>query len=326
MALDSDPAAGGGDGGAGAIGALLGGAAPAPAPGAAPPAPGVPAAGAGDPPGAGGDPAAAGADPDWYGSLSAEPDGEHAANRDYAKSKGWKSLDDVVKSYRETERWQRDSGRVKVPGEGAGEDEVKAFRAAIGVPETAAGYKIEAPVGADGKPLPVNNGLLKTVTEAGVKHGIPKGALEAVLGEVFKHDMDAIADATRQQDDAAKAWVTAQGAQSAEKQAAIGRACEVLGLTAQDMTGLRGAWGAEKALTFMAKLGEGMAEDRLISGDASRHRFGVSGEAAKAELDKLKLDLAFVAKATVKGTPENVRWNRLNAAVAAYEGSKAGEQ
>lgn len=328
MALNDGDTGGGGDAGAGSgaaavaageagqggsvAAALLGGAA----------AGAVAAAGAGAEGAQGGDAgtaaAAAGTDPDWYANLSAEAEGDKPSARDWVKSLGVKDLDGLAKVARDNQAALRDSGRVKVPGEGAAADEIAGFHRAIGVPEAADGYVIEGPKAADGTPIPLNDGLIKLVTAAGVKFGVPKAALEGVLGEVLKSDLDALAEQNRQQDEAAGKWVKDQGAQSNEKLAAIDRAAEALGLTAKDMTGIRGALGSERALTIMAKLGEGLAEDKLLHG-GDRQRFGISGAEAQAQLDALKADTAFVAKAMQKGTPENTRWNRLNDAAAEHQ-------
>jgi hypothetical protein len=90
------------------------------------------------------------------------------------------------------------------------------------------------------------------------------------------------------------------------------------------MAGLRSGLGADRALGLLARLGAGMAEDVLITGGSNR--FGVSGAEAQAELDRLKGDAEFVAKAMKAGTPERTRWERLNRQAAEYQAGKAGSQ
>lgn len=306
-----DAGAGGDAGGTGSVADILGGAASAGA--------GEESSGSSEVDGGqgGGDAGGGMPDPDWYNSLSAEADGESASNRDWIKAKGFKDLDSVTKALRHAEKAIHDSGRIKVPGEGAAPEEVGAFHRAIGVPEDPKGYTIEAPKDAQGNPLPLDAGLLDVVTAAGVKHGVPKAALEAVLADVFKHDLDQIAGLESRLAQEAQEWVRAQGANISERQAAVDNAAVALGLTREDMTKLRGSLGPARALNLLAKIGDGISEDRMISG--GRGRFAVSGAEAQAELDKLKGDPAFYAKAQVKGTPENLRWNRLNEAVAAEE-------
>ena len=84
---------------------------------------------------------------------------------------------------------------------------------------------------------------------------------------------------------------------------------------------LRGAWGADKALSTLAKLGAGLNEDRMIAGGGPI-KFGISGEQATTELKNLQATPGWTAKALTKGTPENAHYNRLNAAIADWEERK----
>lgn len=256
-----------------------------------------------------------GADPDWLGQFSANADGADPSNRDWLKSKGFKDLDAVAKSYREAEKGLRDGGRFKVPGEGATPEEVTAYRKAIGVPDDAKGYEIKAPNGPDGKPIALNQPLMDRLADAAAKSGIPKGAFEATVSEYIAAQLDEAATSDKALNDEAAAKLAEWGDKSGAKQAAINTAARALGLTGADLKGLRQAWGSGKALEKMALLGEGMAEDVLMGGGGNR--FGVSAAEARKELDGLKADADWVAKAAKKGTPENGRFERLKGAIAA---------
>jgi hypothetical protein len=60
---------------------------------------------------------------DWLEQFSAEGgDADNPSNRDWLKSKGFKSLDDVAKSYREAEKAIRKGGN-HVPGADAKPEE-----------------------------------------------------------------------------------------------------------------------------------------------------------------------------------------------------------
>lgn len=254
-----------------------------------------------------------GQDPDWYANISAEAgEGEQASLRDWLKANKVKDIESLARIGRDNQRALRESGRVKVPGEGASAEEVSAYRKALGVPDSAAGYEFAAPVGEDGKPIELNDGTLTRIAEFAHKHGLPKGPMEALVADYVQGELDDLAASQRDQDAAAAAWVKAQGTDSAARIAAIDRAAGALGLTPQDLQGLRAAWGAEKALTIMAKLGDGMAEDKMITGGSGK--FGVTGAQAQAEIDRLVKDSAFMAKVTDKDSAEAARWRRLNEA------------
>lgn len=255
--------------------------------------------------------------PEWFGNVSDKVgEGETASNRDWLGTKGFKDLDSLVKSYREAEKGLRDGGRIKVPGEGAQAEEVTAFHRAIGVPEKAEGYEIKGPEG-----VALNDAVLGQLAEAGVKHGIPKAAFEGIVSDFIQIQI-ADADAERQrQDGLAAEWVKAQGGKADEQQAFVTTAARALQLTKADMQGLRSGLGADRALGLLAKLGAGMAEDVMITGGSNR--FGVSGAEAQTELDRLKADGDFMAKAMKDGTPERTRWDRLNKQAAEYQASKS---
>lgn len=320
MALDE--AGGGGAPAAGGAVDLLGTAA------AAPGSEGQGGGGDAGAAGGGGGDGAAGGDPEWWSTLSAERDGDAPAHRDVVKAKGWKSLDDVVKGYREAERAMRDSGRVKIPGEGASAEDVSAFHRAIGVPNEPKDYSFTPPKLADGSEVELDAPGLERVAAAAHKLGVPKAALEGVVNEYLAHQVDQLAASEAQLQADADAWVKAQGQQGAAKTAAIDNACRVLadaaGIDRNDLLALRAAWGAEKALNVMAWLGAGIGEDVLVSG-TGRQRFAVNGAQAKADLERRMQDKAWGAKAMVKGTAENAEYNRLNDAVAAEAARKAQE-
>ncbi|SFR86533.1 hypothetical protein [Sphingomonas jatrophae] len=293
----------GGDGGEGGdLDALLGGAA------AGDGGAGGGAGGGGDggASGDGGRPAA-----DWLQSFSADPGDENApSHRDWLASKGFKSLDDVARSYRETEKALRGSGRISVPGEGAKPEEIATFREAIGVPKEATAYEIKAPDG-----VKLNEPLNDALRASALKHGVPKGAFEGLVGDYIQAQLDETAAETQRQDGLAAAKLKEWGAGRDEKLAQVEAASRALGFTKADLGGLRNALGADRALDLLAKLGNGMAEDTLING--GKGRFGITSTEARAEMDRLKTDPEFQKKVMVKGSPERIRWDRLNEAAAA---------
>lgn len=100
----------------------------APAPAAAP--------AAADAPVAAPDANASAASSDWYADfLDSEADGDLAK-----EAARYGSPKDALKALSETKRALRESGRVKIPGEQASEDDINAWNQALGRPETVDGY------------------------------------------------------------------------------------------------------------------------------------------------------------------------------------------
>lgn len=264
------------------------------------------------------------ADPDWYGNLSADVvDGETASNRDWIKAKGFKDLDGLTKALRSAERAIHDSGRVKIPGEGASAEELATFRKAIGVPDDAKGYGMPVPMGSDGQPLkgpdgePVklNGPLLERL--AGVAHrlGVPKAAYEGFVQDFVQSQLEDIgrADATAQEE--ARAKMGEWGAQAPARMQDVNRGVAALGLGRDEVLAVRAALGAGRAMDILQKLGAGLAEDTMLASDGSSQRFGVSASEAQAQIEAMKKDPQIRDKILVPGSAENERWKRLQAVV-----------
>lgn len=261
--------------------------------------------------GGGGDGGQVPADPSWYENVSAEAGEDDSPSlRDWLKSTGIKDVDQLAKVARDNVKALRDSGRIKVPGENATPEELAAYRKAVGVPDEPAGYEFAAPVGENGEPIQLNDATLTRIAEFAHKHGLPKGPMQGLVADYIQAELDQLASAQRDLDAQAQKWVKDQGGEANAKIAAIDRAARALDLSSQDLQQLRAVWGPEKALSLMARLGEGMAEDVLIGG--GKGRFGVTGAEAQAEIDRLSKDADFLAKVKIAGSPEAARWKRLN--------------
>lgn len=250
-----------------------------------------------------------GSAPDWYANLSSDQFNEGASHRDYVAAKNWKSLDDVVKSYREAEHSLRNGGKIAIPGENASAEEVAAYRRAIGVPEDASGYAIEAPTGPDGKPIPLKADLVERLAGKALDAGMPAGAYKAVMGELLKAQVEELSGLNSERQAEAEKWARDQGAARDEKLNAITKAAEILGFNRDDLIIMRNGIGAEKLMNALSKIGLGLREDTLLG--EGRQTFGMSGREAEGELKTLKANPAWVEKALIPGTPENIQYNRL---------------
>jgi hypothetical protein len=283
-------------------------------------------AGGGD--GGGGDGGAGGgggaeADPEWLGQFSAEGgDAENPSNRDWLKSKGFKSLDDVAKSYRAAERAIHDKGAISVPGEGAKPEEISAFHKAIGVPEKADGYEFALPDGVTQEDLELD--MISPLREVALKAGVPAKGFAALAEATVAAQLEQLGAMKVAEDGDFSEWKKAQGDQANAKLADANNAMRHLGLSPIDVQAMQrgyfmttGKPGSAKVMDMLAKLGAGMAEDLLVNPGDSKRRFGISGAEAQAEIDKLVVDAEFGKKLEAKDPDAVARWTRLNAAVAA---------
>jgi len=277
-----------------------------------------------------------GADPDWFAQISVDAgEGENASNLDWLKSTGVKDINGLVKVARDNQVALRDSGRVKVPGEGAKPEEVAAFRKAIGVPEDVSGYALPEVKGADGEPVALDDSLIAKLLPKALEHGVPAAAMNGLIADFVAMQVEDFAQFEHDVAEAGAAWSKAQGALSAEKRAAMGTAFQKLGIDAKEQLALRNAMaathpegpakGAAKFLDMMATLGEGLAEDRLLGG--GRSESFASDADAQGKIDgmiaKSGTDPVYAQAIRTPGTPENSQWQRLQAAAARHAAKQA---
>lgn len=272
---------------------------------------------AGGDPGAPGDPPAGGDIPaDFLALFPADtPEGETASLQDWVKATGVKDAATLAKIARDNQRALRESGRIKVPGEGATPQEVAEYRAAIGVPDAPTGYQLPEFKGADGNPIPVNTALTERVFAKAHELGVPKAIGEQlVAGEIAAQIKEYDAAVKQLQADAQK-HIASWGAEKDQGLAQVNAALKELGFSRDDVEHMRAMpGGVGKFLDAMRKVGSNFTEDTLIKGD--RQTFGMTAEQAQAEINAMKADRAIADKVRVPGSPERQKWDRLNAVLA----------
>jgi hypothetical protein len=249
------------------------------------------------------------------------------SNREWITAKGFKDLDGLVAAHRNAERALHESGKVKIPGDGASDAELKAFNTAIGVPDDAKGYTVAPPKDGDGKDIPLNTEIIGALADAIHAGGIPMPAkaFEAAVQIYAKMQVDAAASLDREQMGKADAIAQGWGAARAENMAALDRAVGALELTRKEVAMMRNAMGAQRFIDRMLVLGHGISESKLFGGDI-RTKFGMSEQEAQVEIDALKKTPGFAEKAAQPGTPEAAKWNRLQTILGEAANRKAAQQ
>jgi hypothetical protein len=317
--------AGGGSGGGGAGG----GASAADMLGVAAAAGAAAGADAGADAGAGAGDAGAGGgaiDAAWLEQFAGESADGKPSMRDWIQSTGVKDVATLARIARDNQAALRDSGRVKVPGEGATATELADFRKAIGVPETVDGYKMPEIMGEDGKLIQLNGDRLQMIAASAHKHGAPAGVLEGILQDLAQADVLEMQSRAGEIQAEADAVVKSWGNEAAANTAAVQRALDALGFTSEEALIIRAGIGPKSALEKFVKLGKGISEDAMISGGGQRGGFGMDGAAAKATLDQRQKDPQWSSKAMVPGSAENIEFERLTDAIAAAAERKAREE
>jgi hypothetical protein len=255
----------------------------------------------------------AGDPPPWADIFSADAiDADTPSHREWLAAKGFKTADDIVKSYRETERALRSGSRIEMPKDGATPEAIAAYHRAIGVPEQIDGYVIKLPDGIEGV---LDDRLVTSFKESALKAGVPASAV-GMLGQWYieqQLDMDAGIVAARAQETQAK--FTEWGGEKDRNLAMCNRAAAKLGLDAAAVADLQKGFGAGRTLDLMLRLGQGIAEDALLDG-GGRGKFGVTAAEATAERQRMLADPE-TAKKIRDGDPETTaRLKRLQSASA----------
>lgn len=253
---------------------------------------------------------------DWMKTFSGEKAGEDPSNQEWLAKKGFTDPDAVVKSYREAEKALRESGKVKIPGEGASEAEISAYREAIGAPKDAAGYAIEVP--AEAKEYEIDTAVLEPLQAVAHKHNLPAAAFKE-LGDVFMQGMleEAKAEVHRTTTEA-NDWLKDQPDQTRAKEE-FRRGATFLGLTAADVQNIQREYGGGKTMELFGKIGKALGEDFFAGNNNAATRFGVSSAAdAQAQIDAMIADPDTAAKLNSKEPTTVAKWNRLSEAQAMF--------
>ncbi len=103
---------------------------------------------------------------EWYGESSKE----------LVESKGWKTADDAIGSYRELEKSM--GGKLKMPTPESSAEEIRAFYQKTGCPENPDGYEVPAVEGAESFK---NEGVENSMKQIAYDQGVSKQAFEAIV-------------------------------------------------------------------------------------------------------------------------------------------------
>jgi hypothetical protein len=212
-------------------------------------------------------PAAAPANNDvWYSKL------ENQDVRTWAEAKGFKDPLAAVESAYNLEKlvgFDKAGRTIVIPDENATPEQVKAFQQKIGVPETAAGYTLPVPDGAD-------PAFASEAAQWFHKHGVPAKAAEGIVAE-----WNAKMAATQEQADKQfeiqsnqeyESWASEQGA-ALNQNTELARRAAAQFIPAKDagertelISKIEQAIGTRNFMKMMASIGAGLGEGKMHQG------------------------------------------------------------
>lgn len=249
----------------------------------------------------------------WYDGLPEE-------DRTHLTSKGWndpdpaKVLPKVYKSAREAERMistiKASPDRIIVaPKDFNNPEEVSAYYEKIGVPKDLEGYE-----------LGEMDDMLKSVAEAGLKNGVPKGAMKAVVENYRNWVKDATEKAeaqfVEQGTKELEAYKASLGADLNTQTKFFNAGKQAFPQLAAKEADLEKVLGVKGYIEHMAKLGRLAGEDTALgigSADATQLRNG------EQQLAQFKMDENRMAILGNTSHPQHqatlAEWNRLHTAL-----------
>lgn len=229
----------------------------------------------------------------------------------YAQNKGWTEPTQVLDSYRNLEKLlgaDKANNAVILPKEGADPKEWSAVYDRLGRPTGPDGYKVEVPPGGDPN---FQNNVLAKIHELGLSKTQGETLVNwynnEVMGQV--NAMQAEAAQQFQMEDAQlkSEWGSAYTQNLAQAQ----QGARALSLDAPTIDKLSSALGHKATMGLLQKIGSGLKEDSLATGQGG---FGnaLTPAQAKAQIQTMMSDRDFVAKYTSGNAEAKAKMSELH--------------
>lgn len=202
----------------------------------------------------------------WWGKI------DNQDVRTWAEAKGFKDPLTAVESAYNLEKllgFDKAGRTIVLPGENATPEEIKAFNAKLGVPETPDGYKLPVPDGVD-------DSFAKTAAQWFHENGVPAKAAEQIASkwnETMALQQKAADEAFAvQSENEFKSWQAEQGAAAAQNIELAKRAAAQF-IPAADtaerqaiMEKMERAMGTGAFMKMMSSIGSGLSEHKVHTG------------------------------------------------------------
>lgn len=236
---------------------------------------------------------------DWTASFGDELD------RGYVQNKGWKAPTDLLRSYRELEKFKgAPADRLLKLPEKEDDPEWNAVWGRLGKPEKADDYKIEVgdpEYAAHLRNVMFENNLTKAQAEKFIARDNEFRAARAEK-EQKAWEQQSEKDVLALKDE----WGAGFDAQTEAGR----RFAKTVGMTKEQLGALEGALGTKGLLEFMAKAGSMLTEADVPAGGSSQS-MGMTPAMAKAKIEELKGDPEWVGRYMEGGVKEQNEMQRL---------------
>lgn len=228
-------------------------------------------------------------------------------DRGYAQNKGWKAPADVLKSYREFEKFKGvpQERLLALPDK---EDDAEGWarvHARLGRPEKPEDYALDTG-------NPEHSAMIaKVMHESGISKAAASKIVQADL-DWRKASDEAAVKAFVQKDEEEISSLKKEWAAGFDGKVEQGRRfVRQLGIDAETLGTLTAALGSRKTLELMAKAGEGLGEHDFVDNGSGSTKFGLTPEAAKAKIAELLSNKEWTDKYMAGSKAEGAEYQRL---------------
>jgi len=231
-------------------------------------------------------------------------------HRDFVDNKGWKTTDDVVKSYRNLES-QIGTDKLALPTEGSDLAEWDGW-SQLGTPETADGYELNVPQGYEEYSQDLSDWFRQEAHSAKIPAAMAQQMHDSFVERMMGQQNDSVLDQQRTfegwNDELKKEYGTAFD----EKVGLARRAVRAFG--SEDLSGLldeSGLGNHPEMIRAFAKIGAELSSGQQFKDGETSGAFGMTPEDARAEISRIRANPALMDKSNPENKILNDRMTQL---------------
>lgn len=231
--------------------------------------------------------------------------------RGYVENKGFADPAAVAEGYRNLEKLVGvpEDQLLRLPKEDDAEGWEKVFNK-LGRPQDPSEYEIQRGEGMPGDEA-YETWAKQTAHELGLTQGQLQGLVEKLDTRVKEHVAEQQVQQKADAETVEKQLRTEWGEAFDQKFANIDRVADSLGMTTEQLNGLREAMGPVEAMKFVDSLGTRLGEDQFVGGGGTA--LGArTPDAARAEIADLKRDTDFANRLANNDVEAKRTWDRLH--------------
>lgn len=231
-------------------------------------------------------------------------------HREFVDNKGWKTTDDVVKSYRNLES-QIGTDKLSLPAEGSDLAEWDGW-SRLGTPETADGYELNVPQGYENYSEDLSAWFRQEAHAAKIPAAMAQRMHDSFVERMMGQENDMVLDQQRTFEEWNGELKKEYGNAYDEKVGLARRAVRAFG--SEELTGLldeSGLGNHPEMIRAFAKIGAELSSGQQFKDAETSGSFGMTPEEARAEISRIRANPALMDKTSPENKVLNDRLTQL---------------